>query len=390
MSAGLTPNVPGIIPYLPEEVNEFDTLIAQVKSKQLSNEEFTGQRLVRGVYGQRQPDRQMVRIKIPLGRLDGPKLEALAQVIERFAPLAKGHFTTRENLQLHHVPLDVTPAIMRILGPVGLTTREACGNTVRNVTGCALAGVCPDEVFDASPYAAAYARYFVRREFTKMPRKFKTAFVGCREDHAVVRIHDLGFVGLIREVDGRPVRGFHIVVGGGTSIEPVLAAELCDFAPADDGSYLRVAEAVLRVFNRSDELRKNRMRARIKVLIKRIGIDAFRREVEQELSEPWAAKLIDVRRLGEGLPEGKPQPYAASAFEPPRTNGDGFAEWLRTNVVPQKQAGYHAVFVAIPTGDVTPAQCRGLAEIALAYGTGEVRVTFDQNVVIRWVPARGE
>jgi sulfite reductase (ferredoxin) len=389
MSAGLTPNVPGIIPYLPEEVDEFETLIAWVKSKQLSDEEFTGKRLVRGVYGQRQPDRQMVRIKIPLGRLDGPKLEALAQVIEQFAPLAKGHFTTRENLQLHHVPLDATPAIMRILGPAGLTTREACGNTVRNVTGCALAGVCPDEVFDATPYAAAYVRYFVRREFTKMPRKFKTAFVGCREDHAVVRIHDLGFVGLLRQVAGSPVRGFRIVVGGGTSIEPVLAAELYDFVPADDGSYLRVAEAVLRVFNRSDELRKNRMRARIKVLIKRIGIDAFRQEVEKELGEPWTAKPIDVRRLGEGLPpEG----------EPPRTNGgdgrdggggDGFAEWLRTNVVPQKQAGYHAAFVAIPVGDVTAAQCRGLAEIARAHGTGEVRVTFDQNVVIRWVPAGG-
>jgi sulfite reductase beta subunit-like hemoprotein len=143
---------------------------------------------------------------------------------------------------------------------------------------------------------------------------------------------------------------------------------------------------VLRVFNRSDELRKNRMRARIKVLIKRIGIDAFRQEVEKELAQPWALKPIDVHTLALGLPpEGRPP--AALPFEPPRTNGNGFAEWLRTNAVPQKQGGYYATFVSIPAGDVTPAQCRGLAEIARSQGTGEVRVTFDQNVVIRWVPA---
>ncbi|MSR05680.1 MAG: nitrite/sulfite reductase [Gemmatimonadetes bacterium] len=386
MTTELTPDVPGIIPYFPEEVDEFDTLIARVRVKDLDDKEFTGHRLLRGVYGQRQPDRQMVRIKIPLGRLDARQMEVLADVIEQFAPLGHGHFTTRENMQLHHVPLDGTPTLMRMLGKVGITTREACGNTVRNVTGCALAGVCPDEQFDASPYAAAYARYLVRRDFAmKMPRKVKTAFVACREDHAVIRIHDIGFVGSVRQISGQPVRGFRIVVGGGTSIEPVLAPELYEFVTADDGAYLRVSEAVLRVFNRSDELRKNRMKARIKILIKRIGIDAFRELVEKELTEPWAKLPIDVPALSAGLPREGKIPAAAPFERPPETNA-AFAEWLRTNAVPQKQAGYHGAFVTIPTGDVTPAQCRGLAAIARAHGTGEIRVTYDQNVVIRWVP----
>jgi sulfite reductase beta subunit-like hemoprotein len=387
MTDEMIPNVPGIIPYVPEEVAEFDTLIARVKAGVLSEDEFVGHRLLRGVYGQRQADRQMMRIKIPLGFLHAKQLEILADVIEKYAPLKKGHFTTRENMQLHHILRVNTPTIMRMLGGVGLTTREACGNTVRNVTGCAMAGVCPDEVFDATAYAAAYARYFVRRDFTqKMPRKFKTAFVGCKEDHAVVRIHDLGFVGLIREQGGKATRGFRMVVGGGTSIEPIIAPVLYDFVAADDGSYLRVAEAVLRVFNRSDELRKNRMRARIKVLIKRIGIDAFRALVEQELAQPWAQQSIDLPALLNASP-GEGRPPALSPFSKPATAEPAFGEWLRTNAVQQKQPGYYAAFVSIPTGDVSPAQCRALAAAARAHGTGQLRASWDQNVVIRWIPA---
>src|SRR5262245_40263098 len=239
---GLTPNIPGIVPYVPEEVAEFDSLLERVKSGEMTEDELVGHRLLRGVYGQRQPDRQMMRIKIPLGFLHAKQLEVLADVIEKYAPLVKGHFTTRENMQIHHIPRADTPTIMRMLGPVGLTTREACGNTVRNVTGCAMAGVCPDELFDATPYAAAFARYFVRKNFAqKMPRKFKTAFVGCKEDHALVRIHDMGFVGVVRQENGKQIRGFRIVVGGGTSIEAIVAPILYDFVTIDDGAYLRVA-----------------------------------------------------------------------------------------------------------------------------------------------------
>ena len=381
----LTPDVPGIVPYIPEEVDEFDAELARFKAGE-ANGDFTAYRLIRGVYGQRQADRQMMRIKIPLGVLTARRLEVLAEVIERFAPLRKGHLTTRENLQLHHIPLEATSTIMRMIGPVGLTTREACGSTVRNVTGCPLAGVCPDELFDATPYAGAYARYFVRRDFTqRMPRKFKTAFVGCRDDHAVVRIHDLGLSGVIRHQNGAPVRGFRMVVGGGTSIEPVLAADLYPFVTADDGAYLRVAEAVLRVFNRSDELRKNRMKARIKVLIKRVGIDAFREMVERELKEPWATEPIDLPALLAAAPAERPTGPASQFVPPPAGHDWAFAEWLRTNALPQKQPGYYGAFVTVPAGDVTPEQCRAVAAAARSYGAGLVRTTVDQNLVVRWV-----
>ncbi len=386
MTVGLTPNIPGIIPYVPEEVAEFDSIIAKFKSNEMTEQELVNHRLPRGVYGQRQPDRQMMRIKIPLGFLHANQLDVLADVIEKYAPLGKGHFTTRENMQIHHIPLVDTTTIMRMLGAVGLTTREACGNTVRNVTGCALAGVCPDELFDATPYASAFARYFVRRDFAqKMPRKFKTAFVGCKEDHAVVRIHDMGFVGVVREIDGKQVRGFRIVVGGGTSIEAIIAPILYDFITVDDGSYLRVTEAVLRVFNKADELRKNRMRARIKILIKRIGIDAFRALVEEELKQPWSKDAIDMPSLLASAP-GEGKAPAFSEFVKPSASEKDFPEWVRTNTVRQKQAGYFAAFVSVPLGDVTPEQSRGLAAVARKHGTSHLRVSFDQNVAIRWIP----
>ena len=378
---------PGIIPYLPEEADDFETSVTRFRTGRLSESDFQVYRLRRGVYGQRQAERQMVRIKIPLGCLSADQLDILGRVVDRCAPLRKGHFTTRENLQLHHVLLDGASDLMRLLGTVGLTTREACGNTVRNVVGCPLAGVCPDELFDATPYGAAFARYFVRRDFTQnMPRKFKTAFTGCREDHAITRMHDMGFAGLVETTNGRAVRGFRIVVGGGTSIEPLLAKELYPFVTADDGAYLRVAEAALRVFNRSDDLRRNRMRARIKVLVNRIGIDAFRDLVEQELKEPWAREPIDLASLLDavsGVEDGPALPPGPAA--PP--NGElPYRRWLETNAEPQKQPGYYAARITLPLGDLKADQFSPVADVARRYGNGGLRVTQDQNLVIRWVP----
>lgn len=380
----------GIIPYISEEVDEYEQTVARYREGQMAEPDFQGYRLIRGVYGQRQPNRQMFRIKIPLGCLTARQLATLRRIVGEYAPLRKGHFTTRENLQVHHVPLEGTAEMMRLLGSMGLTTREACGNTVRNVVGCALAGVCPDEVFDATPYGAAFARYFVRRDFTeKMPRKFKVAFTGCREDHAITRMHDLGFAGLVRRENGRQIRGFRVVVGGGTSIEPILAKVLYEFVTADDGAYLRVAEAVLRVFHRSDELRRNRMRARIKILVNRVGIDAFREMVEAELQRPWAQAPVELSPLlaldaeDEDVP-----PLEGQGRERPGEIPPAFREWLRTNAVPQKQPGYYATFVTLPLGDVTAEQFFALADAARRHGSGRVRTTQDQNLVFRWVPAR--
>ena len=185
---------------------------------------------------------------------------------------------------------------MRIIGKVGLSTREACGNTVRNVTGCPFSGVCADEPFDVTPYAAAYARYFLRHPVTQaMPRKSKPSFSGCEKDCAMTSIHDIGFVPRLQEVDGEMKRGFKMVVGGGLSIMARIAPTLYEFVPEED--YLKVSEAVLRVFDASDELRKNRMKARIKFLVDRIGIDEFRLLVEEELTKPWAQQPIDPTPL---------------------------------------------------------------------------------------------
>src|SRR5215204_2674679 len=218
-------NVPGhVIPILEREFEDFDSEADKFLDGQIPEDQFIGFRLKQGVYGQRQPDVQMIRVKLPMGGVSPEQLDAFASVVDKYAPLGKGHITTRQNFQFHHVPLADAAKAIRMIGDSGLSTREACGNTVRNVTGDPWAGVCDDEPFDITPYAAAYARYFVRHPVTQlMPRKFKTAFTASDEDRAITGIHDLGFIPKLREIDGEEVRGFEMRVGGGTSIMPRIA-----------------------------------------------------------------------------------------------------------------------------------------------------------------------
>ena len=276
--------------------------------------EFIGFRLKQGVYGQRQPDVQMVRVKLPFGGVTPEQMDAFADVVERYAPLNKGHITTRQNIQIHHVPLRDMESLLREISAVGLSSREGCGNTVRNVTGDPWAGVAPDEVFDPTPYAGAYVRYFVRHPTTQlMPRKIKTAFTGSDEDRAITGIHDIAF--LSRERDG--VKGFEVRVGGGTSIMARVAPTLYEFVEADNGDYLKVAEAVLRIFDRQDWLRVNRARARIKVLVDKIGIDAFRELVDEELEGDWVDERdFDVERLRFDDDEEANAPAPPAAAQP--------------------------------------------------------------------------
>ncbi|MCY4625668.1 MAG: nitrite/sulfite reductase, partial [Chloroflexi bacterium] len=294
-----------VLPYVPEEVDDFETEATRyLNGEWPSEEQFIMYRLVRGVYGQRQPDVQMMRIKIPGGALTPEQIEAFGEVVRRHAPLKKGHITTRENIQVHFVKLADTPHVMRILGDAGLITREACGNTVRNVAGDPLSGVKLEEPFYVAPYLAAYARYFLRHEYTQaLPRKWKTSFSSGGNDDVVADIHDLAFLPRLREREdgGEPEKGFEIRIGGGTSIMPRLAWTLCEFAPVTE--YLKVAEAAIRVFHRTDELRKNRMRARIKFYVDRIGIDAFRQEVEEEMKGDWAQADFDPTPWMELPPE---------------------------------------------------------------------------------------
>ena len=380
-------NVPGhIIPIIEREFDDFDNEAEKFLAGEKPEDEFIGFRLKQGVYGQRQPDVQMIRVKLPFGGVSPEQMEAFASVVEKYAPLEKGHVTTRQNIQIHHVPLRDAEALIREISAAGLSSREGCGNTVRNVTGDPWAGVAPDEIFDPTPYAGAYARYFVRHPTTQlMPRKIKTSFSGSDADRAIAGIHDVAFIS--RERDG--VKGFEIRVGGGTSIMARIAPTLYDFVEADNGDYLKVSEAVLRIFDRQEWLRANRARARIKVLIDKIGIDAFREQVDEELEGDWVAErdfdaeLVERLRFDDDEEANAPgRPAAAASPNGDRSEFDRFVEG---NVQAQRQEGFSAVEVKIFRGDLTPEQFRGLAGIMREFTGGYARSTVQQNLVLRWV-----
>lgn len=378
-------NVPGhVIPILADEFDDFDDEAGKFLDGQTPEDQFIGFRLKQGVYGQRQPDVQMIRVKLPIGGVTPGQMDAFASVVEKYVPLGKGHITTRQNVQMHHVPLTDAAALIREISDAGLSSREGCGNTIRNVTGDPWAGVAADELFDPTDYAVAYVRYFVRHPTTQlMPRKIKTAFSSSDADRAITGIHDIGFVPRVR--DG--VRGFEIRVGGGTSIMPRIAPTLYEFVAADDGEYLKVTEAALRIFDRQDWLRVNRARARIKVLVDKIGIGEFRRMVDRELEGDWVAERdFSIDRL---LPEIDEE---AAAPAPPlgRTgspNGDraAFDAFVADSVEAQRQDGFSTVHVKITRGDLTPEQFRGLGRIMREFCGGNARTTIDQNLVLRWV-----
>ncbi|HWO15400.1 MAG TPA: nitrite/sulfite reductase [Solirubrobacterales bacterium] len=377
-------NVPGhVIPIIEREFDDFDNEAEKFLAGDTPEEQFIGFRLKQGVYGQRQPDVQMARVKLPFGGVTPEQMEAFASVIEKYAPLNKGHITTRQNIQIHHVPLRDMEALIREISDSGLSSREGCGNTVRNVTGDPWAGVAPDEVFDPTPYAGAYVRYFVRHPTTQlMPRKIKTSFTGSDADRAISGIHDIAF--LSRERDG--VKGFEIRVGGGTSIMARVAPTLYEFVEADNGDYLKVAEAALRIFDRQEWLRVNRARARIKVLVDKIGIDAFREMVDEELQGDWVAErefAVDRLRFDDDEEAGAPPAPAATAS--PNGDRSEFDRFLQGNVQAQRQEGFSTVEVKVERGDLTPEQFRGLAAIMREFTGGYARSTVQQNFVLRWV-----
>jgi sulfite reductase beta subunit-like hemoprotein len=380
-------NVPGhVIPIIEREFDDFDNEAEEFLAKRLAEDQFIGFRLKQGVYGQRQPDVQMVRVKLPFGGVTPEQMEMFGTVVERYAPLGKGHITTRQNIQIHHVPLRDMESLIREISAVGLSSREGCGNTVRNVTGDPWAGVAPDEIFDPTPYAGAYVRYFVRHPTTQlMPRKIKTAFSGSDEDRAITGMHDIAF--LSRERDG--VKGFELRVGGGTSIMARVAPTICEFVEADNGDYLKVAEAVFRIFDRQDWLRVNRARARIKVLIDKIGAEAFRDLLDEELEGDWVAErefgpeLVERLRFDDDEEARAPErPVSTDSPNGDRTEFDRFVEG---NVQAQRQEGFSAVEVKVTRGDLTPEQFRGLAAIMREHTGGNARSTVQQNLVLRWI-----
>jgi sulfite reductase beta subunit-like hemoprotein len=381
-------NVPGhVIPILEREFDDFKTEATKFLAGDTPEDEFIKFRLKQGVYGQRQPDVNMVRVKLPFGGVTPEQMDSFADVVEKYAPLKKGHVTTRQNIQIHHIPLaEMEPAIHE-LSRTGLSSREGCGNTVRNVTGDPWAGVAADELFDMTPYVGAYVRYFVRHPTTQaMPRKIKTSFDGSPRDRAISGIHDIAYRARVKTIDGREVRGAEMLVGGGTSIMPRVAPALYDFVELDNGDYLKYAEAVFRIFDRQEWLRVNRARARIKVFVDKYGIDELRNQVEEELKGDWVAERdFSVEHRLFVHDERETAPAAPASHGSPNGDLSEFERFRSTNVQPQKQDGYVTVEAKITRGDLTPEQFRGLAEIMRSYAGGYARTTVQQNFLLRWV-----
>jgi sulfite reductase beta subunit-like hemoprotein len=372
---------------LDEEIDNYELEADRYRADREGLEaEFTPFRLRMGTYGQRQMDQQMMRIKLPYGGINSEQMDVMAEIAERYSGMRRGHITTRENIQFHFVDLVAAGDVMRMLKDVGLTTREACGHTVRNITACPYAGVSDHELFDITPYLAAYGRNMLRNPICQnLPRKWKTSFSCGPTDCAGSLFHDMGFVAAIKEENGIKVRGFKMVVGGGTSTMPRQASTLYEFVTADDGRYIRVAEAALKVFDKEGGLpmllRKNMNKARVKFLVHKIGIDAFRQQVEEELAEPWAFEPLDMKALMQIAPEG-PTPGEAPNGKSPDAD---FDRWVKTNVIPQRQPGYTAVTITVPMGNLTPEQFRGLGQLMRRFSGGNARTQQNQNLVLRWV-----
>jgi sulfite reductase beta subunit-like hemoprotein len=390
------------------DIDEFVEMLGKFERGEIGPDVWRAFRLVRGTYAQRQTgDAQMLRVKVPQGVLTPTELAAIADVADEHS---RGfvHITTRQNIQLHFLQLHAVEAAMRRLADAGLTTREACGNSVRNITACPYAGVAADELFDVTPYAEAMTRYLLRHPLSStLPRKFKIAFEGCRNDHVATPINDIGWRARVRTIGGREVRGFRVTAGGGTSILCRTGGELYEFLPASE--ILNLAEAILRVFARLGDY-QHKQRNRLKFLIRTLGWDGFRAEVLTELGRLSAEGGVPLPFDSDEPPaEPAPRPRAAdrlsaaaiAAVAGAATSGPGiqprvtprltvedheYAEWAATNVRAQKQRGWAAVTVVTPLGDVTSGQLRVLGAIAEQHGDGTVRLTPEQNLLLRWVP----
>jgi sulfite reductase beta subunit-like hemoprotein len=386
------------------DIEEFVTTLEKYERGELTPDQWRAFRLLRGTYGQRQAeDAQMLRVKIPQGILTSDQLQALADVGERYSR-GFGHITTRQNIQFHFVKLHDAEHAMHRLAESGITTREACGNSVRNITACPYAGVAADERFDVTPYAEALTRYLLRHPLSStLPRKFKVAFEGCPTDHVVTGVNDLGFRAVLGPDGGR---GFLVTAGGGTAIMTTAAGVLHEFLPASE--ILRAAEAVLRVFARLGDY-EHKQRNRMKFMIKTLGWTRWREEYDRELTAGRLRGQVPTLEIDPPVSEGKPEwvkdssPSAgdiASRVAAGRISGPGltpnilpvfqagdeaYARWRVTNVLAQKQFGFVMAIASVPLGDLSSEQMRVLGELARAYGDGTIRVTPDQDLVFRWV-----
>ncbi|MBI4460416.1 MAG: nitrite/sulfite reductase [Acidobacteria bacterium] len=364
-----------------QEIDTFETELRRMQAGQMPEKVFLEFRLRHGVYGQRQAGVQMQRIKIPMGMLNARQMEQLADLSEEYSD-GISHITTRQDVQFHFVDINDTPNLFRRLAEVGITTREACGNVVRNVTACPRSGICCDETFDVTPYARAMAYFLLRHPDTQdLGRKFKIAFSGCGQ-HAcgLARMHDIGAIAAVRQENSQARKGFEVYLGGGLGAIPHQAKLYSEFVPAEE--MLPLAQAISRVFARLGE-KKNRAKARMKFLVAKLGMEQFaalvREEREKLPADPrWTEWMAEAERFQE-----KP-------LEPPARlelagTSQEFQKWHRTNVSPQAQEGYSMVAVFLPLGDISSWQLRSLAEVCRKYVNDTIRTTVEQNLLIRWV-----
>jgi sulfite reductase (ferredoxin) len=359
----------------PKDVDTFVEMLGKFESGQLSSDEFRGFRLLRGVYGQRQSDVQMLRVKIPFGRLFPSQLDVLADVADRFSR-GFGHVTTRQNVQFHFLKMREVEAALRLLDDAGLTTREACGNSVRTVTACEVASVCGGAAFDVTPYAEAVTRMLLRHPLSSsLPRKFKIAFSGCERDCAMGAINDLGFVARVENGE----RGFKVLAAGGLSTTPQAAIVLHPFIRA--GELSRVAESVVRLFHAMGN-RENKHRARLKYVLRKLGEAGFRAAYAAKRAE------VDAEALAELVEAPQPATTPAPPVEEDGPRAAGYLAWKASAVFAQRQAGYSAVYVRLPLGDVTSTQLRALGGLAKQFGDSSVILSIDQNLVLPWVDSR--
>jgi sulfite reductase (ferredoxin) len=375
-----------IPPEILEEIEAFEAEAHRVLSGELSGDLFKPFRLQHGIYGQRQPGVQMFRIKIPFGGLTANQLRRIGEIADRYAT-GVGHVTTRQDIQLHFVSLEDVPTMMRKIAEVGLTTREACANTVRNVTACHLAGVCQSEIFDVTPYAKTVALHLLRNPLNQsLPRKFKIAFSGCQHDCALTPIHDIGLLAAKKQEDGTV--GFRMSVGGGLGSTPRLAHVLREFVPMDE--LIPSIEAVIKVFDTLGN-RKNRHKARMKFVIDKLGFEEFKRRWEEAYVAMGHNRPVHepMKLLSH---QDNPVPLIMPTRADGSSNGNGFLgetsfeTWRRTNAIRQKQPGYVAALIKLPMGDLTTSQMYALADLAEEYSNGNIRTTVNQNMIIRWVP----
>jgi sulfite reductase beta subunit-like hemoprotein len=370
-----------------EEIELFRTRANKVLAGEMTDDEFRPFRLRDGIYGQRQPGVQMVRVKIPSGLLTVPQLQQFGRIADEFGA-GRGHITTRQNMQYHFVPLARVPDLMHLLADVGLTNREACFNTVRNVTCCPWAGIGTDEVFDVRPYAQRLAYAFIRKALTQsLPRKFKFTFDGCAgSDCTFSSMNDVGLRAVIR--DGK--RGFRMVVGGGLGPLPVEAQLLDDFVPEE--MLVHRCEAVLRVFNQYGN-RKDKNKARLKFVVRERGFAWVREQIDSAYADILANGGIEWPEMvpeGFGGYQSNPAPLGDGAqlpvLNPARSADPRYDAWLETNIRQQRQTGYAAVMVRVEQGNLTGDQFRGLARIASTAGDGLCRIMLEQNLLLAFIP----